>query len=223
MHNDRTAGLALIGGTLAGLVTMAFHPTGHALLADFNRVAPVNRAVHALAIAGTISTLYGLLGLRRALRNRRALADAAFVSYGFGAVAVMFAAIASGFIGTELADLILQAGEATRASYEPLLDYNWAFNQACTKVFVVAASVGIALWSIAMLREPDFGRALGFTGLVAGSAATIATIAGMRLDIHGFGAIVLGHGVWLVWTGARLLRSPAGDTGPPAGDASNQP
>jgi hypothetical protein len=184
---------------------MAFHPTGHALLGDFERVAPMNRAVHALAIAGTIATVYGLVGLRRVLDDHRSLADAALAAYAFGAIALMFAAMASGFIGTAMAARMLEAGEAARAAYQPVMDYNWAFNQACSKVFAVAGSAGIALWSLAMWPEPTFGRALGITGLVAGSAPAIATVAGLRLDIHGFGAIVLVHGVWLVWTGAKLL------------------
>lgn len=204
MQLDRPAGLALIAGTFAGLATMGFHPTGHALLSDFEGVAPVNKAVHALAIAGTIATVYGLAGLRRVLEHRRALADAALVSYGFGAVAVMFAAIASGFIGTELAAQVLQAGDNARVTYEPLLDYNYALNQACTKVFVVAGSIGIGLFSLAMMRDPRFGRALGVAGLTVAVAAAVATIAGLRMDIHGFGAIVLGHGVWIIWTGVRL-------------------
>lgn len=206
MQRDRAAGLALIGGTLAGLVTMAFHPTGHALLGDFARVAPVNRTVHGLAIAGTIATFFGLLRLARLLETPKALTDAALVSYGFGAVAVMFAAIASGFISTDIAAIVLEGGTDARTTYEPVLDFTWAFNQACTKVFVVTASVGIGLWSVAMLREPEFGRAIGITGIVIGFAAAIATFAGLRMDIHGFGAIVLGHGIWLTWTGVRLLR-----------------
>ena len=205
MQRDQAAGFALIGGTLAGLVTMANHPTGNALRENFERVAMMNRAVHSLAIAGTIVTLFGLVRLSRAFGDRRALADAALVSYGFGAVAVMFAAIASGFIGTELTALALEAGDAGRTMYDPVLDYNWAFNQACTKVFVVTASVGIGLWSVAMLGHPGFGRALGGTGILVGVAATFATIAGMPMNIHGFGAIVLGHGIWLVWTGAKLI------------------
>lgn len=207
MRHDRAAGLALIAGPLAGLVTMAFHPTGHALLADFERVALINRTVHALAITGTITTFYGLLRLTRQFEEPRSLADAALVAYGFGAVAVMFAAIASGFIATALAAQVLQAGDSARAAYEPVRDFTWALNQACTRVFVVTASVGIALWSGAMLREPGFSRSLGMTGLVVGAAAVIATVGGLPMDIHGFGAIVLGHGVWLVWTGAKLLRS----------------
>jgi hypothetical protein len=41
---------------------------------------------------------------------------------------------------------------------------------------------------------------------VIGLGAVVAILAGLRLDIHGFGAIVLGHGTWLVWTGIRLVR-----------------
>lgn len=204
MRHDKAAGIALIAGPLAGLVTMAFHPTGHALLADFQRVATINRMVHALAIAGTIITTYGLLRLTRQFA-RDALTDAAFVSYAFGAIAVMFAAIASGFIGTDLAARVLAGGPEARDLYEPARDFGWALNQATTRVFVVTASIGIGLWSLAMWRE-GFSRPLAATGLVIGLAAVVATIAGMPMDIHGFGAIVLGHGTWLVWTGARMLR-----------------
>jgi len=207
MQRDRAGGLALIGGTLAGLVTMAFHPTGHALAGDFARVAPVNRMVHSLAIAGTIATFYGLVRLSRQLRSENSLSDAALASYGFGAIAVMFAAIASGFIQTDIAAIVLEAGGDAQALYEPVRDFAWAFNQACTKVFVVTASVGIALWSAAMLRERAFGRGIGMTGILVGVTAAAAALAGLRMDIHGFGAIVLGHGIWLTWTGARLLKA----------------
>ena len=206
MQRDRAAGAALIAGPLAGLVTMAFHPTGHALTSDFAQVAAINRMVHSLAIAGTIATFLGLLRLSRQIANGKALSDAALVSYGFGAVAVMFAAIASGFIATDLTAIVLEAGGNARAAYEPAFDFGWALNQASTKVFVVTTSIGIALWSVAMLRDPAFGRGIGITGILVGSAATIATLSGLRMDIHGFGAIVLGHGIWLIWTGIRLFR-----------------
>jgi hypothetical protein len=204
MQHDRAASVALIGGTLAGLVTMALHPTGHALSSDFARVAVVNRGVHSLAIAGTIATFFGLLRLTRRLSHPSALNEAALVSYGFGAVSLMFAAIVSGFIGTDIAGIVLDAGTDSQALYEPVRDFAWAFNQACTRVFVVSASVAIALWSVAMLRDPAFGRGIGVTGILVGGLAVAATVLGLRMNIHGFGAIVLGHGVWLIWT-ARLL------------------
>src|SRR5688572_1858749 len=139
-QDARPYGLALIGGTLAGLVTMASHPTGHGLLADFERVAPINQGVHALAIAGTIVTVIGLVGLRRELATRQVLADAALVSYAFGAISVMFAAIASGLIQTDVAAMVLEGGDAARATWDPFGEYTYVFNQAATKVFVVTAS-----------------------------------------------------------------------------------
>lgn len=207
MPRDRAGGYSIIAGVLAGFVTMAVHPTGRALLGDFERVAPINRFAHALAIAGTIATFYGLVRLTRAFENQRSLTDAALVVYGFGAIAVMFAAIASGFIGTSLAEQILLAGGDARTAYEPVQDLGWALNQACTRVFVVTASIGIGFWSLAMLREPRFGRGLGLTGLVVGAAAIVATLVGMPMDIHGFGAIVLGHGIWLTGTASRMIKS----------------
>jgi hypothetical protein len=205
MRQDKAAGVALIAGPLAGLVTMAFHPTGHALVADFSRVAIINRTVHGLAIAGTIITTYGLLRLTRQF-VRDALTDAAFVSYAFGAIAVMIAAVASGFVATDLAAQVLAGGPEARDLYEPARDFGWALNQATTRVFVVAASIGIGLWSLAMWREDGWGRGLAVTGVVIAAAAVIATLAGMPMDIHGFGAVVLGHGTWLVWTGSRMIR-----------------
>lgn len=204
MKQDKGAGLALIAGPLAGIFTMVLHPTGHALSADFAGVAPVNRAVHALAIAGTIATAFGLVRLSKQLA-RDALVDAALVSYGFGAIAVMFAAIASGFIATDLTARVIESGADARALYDPAFDFGWALNQATTRVYVLAASVAIGLWSIAMLHDADSGRALPGLGLLVGLAAGVATLAGLPMDIHGFGAVALGHGTWFIWCGVRLL------------------
>lgn len=205
MKQDKGAGVALIAGPLAGIITMALHPTGHALSADFAGVAPVNRAVHALAIGGTIVTAYGLVRLSRQLA-REALTDAALVSYAFGAIAVMFAAIASGFIATDLTGSVMEAGAGARAFYDPAFDFGWSLNQATTRVYVMAASAGIGLWSIAMLGDRDFGRGLSGLGLLVALAASVATVWGMPMDIRGFGAIALGHGIWFIWSGVRLLR-----------------
>ena len=159
-----------------------------------------------MAIAGTITTVAGLVGLRRSFAPQSVLVDLAIVSYGFGALAVMFAAIASGWLGTELSRRVLEAGDGGRAVWETVMVYNFALNQATTQVFVVAASIGILLWSLAMLEVPRFGKSLGLAGIVVGGAAVVAILAGVPMDIHAFGAIVLGHGVWLVWTGSRLLK-----------------
>lgn len=206
MRQDSAAGLALVSGSLAGLATMLLHPTGHDLMRDFQRVAATNRAVHALAIAGAIATMYGLVGLSRLFKDRRSTVDAGLICYALGSVAVVLAAVASGFVGTELTARVLQGGASANDAYAPVLYYNWVLNQAYTKLFAVTASVGILLLSLAMIREPLFGRALGLAGIALGGTAAAATLAGLSMDIHGFGAIVLAHGIWLVWSGVKLLQ-----------------
>ena len=87
MKRDAVSGAALIVGTVSGLVTMALHPSGHQLMADYDRIAPLAVAVHVLALAGMPITFLGALGLTRRLSSETA--TAALVAYGFATVAAM--------------------------------------------------------------------------------------------------------------------------------------
>ncbi|MGH9365029.1 MAG: hypothetical protein ACRD1B_07175 [Thermoanaerobaculia bacterium] len=54
MRPTLTAGIALVAGALAGVVTMSFHPTGRDLLQSGEQAAQAawrNAAVHWLALA----------------------------------------------------------------------------------------------------------------------------------------------------------------------------
>ena len=213
MRYDRAGGLALIAAPLASLPMMALHPTGRALAHDYASAAPVNSAVHTLAIAVAVATFFGALALSRALAGREVAATAGIVTFAFGSVAVMFAAIASGFIGSELIGLAHGSDAATSAAYRPVHTFTFLFNQACAKVYVVTSSVAIVLWSAAMLRTAGFHRALAIYGIVLGTLTAAVTLAGaLRMDIHGFGAVVLGQTIWFVAAGIALVRSarPAG-------------
>jgi hypothetical protein len=207
MRYDRIGGLALIAAPLASLVMMAFHPTGAALRRDFASVAPINAAVHTLAIAVSVATFFGALALSRALPGREAAATAGIVAFAFGSVAVMFAAIASGFIAPALIEHAHGADEAAAAAYRPVHTFTFLLNQAWAKVYVVTSSVAIVFWSAAMLRSAGFSRALAVYGLVLGVVAAGVTLAGaLRMDIHGFGAVVLGQTIWFVAAGVALVR-----------------
>ena len=206
MRYDRIGGLVLIAAPLASLVMMAFHPTGRALARDFASVAPIDSAVHTLAIVITVTTFFGTLALSRALVAREVAATAGLVAFAFGSVAVMFAAIASGFVAPGLTEHA-HGGDPAAAAYRPAHILTFLLNQACAKVYTVASSVAIVLWSAAMLKSAGFHRGLAFYGLVLGVAAAGVTLAGaLRMDIHGFGAVVLGQTIWFVAAGAALVR-----------------
>jgi hypothetical protein len=199
MRRERLGGWAMIAGAVMGLVTMAFHPTGGGEPA-------LALAVHALALAATPLALYGGWVLTRRLSAGGPLAELALAFYGLSAAATLLATTASGFLGS---DLIAQAaaleGEA-RAAADAVMRYNWALNQAFTKVLVAASSVAIGLWSVEILRTRLMRRATGIVGCVVAVLTLLALFSGhLRLDVHGFGAVVLAQAVWLILAGAELM------------------
>ena len=207
-NRDRTAGILLIAGSLAGVLVMAMHPTGHSMMEPgaFARQAHVNTFVHGLAIASLPALFLGLLALARRLRWTDA-AIAGLVVFGFGLIAVASAAIASGFVATEVVQEMLGSSGAARDTYDVLLEYTHMLNQGYAKVNVMASSAGMLLFSIAILRTRLLPRALGIVGTIVGSLVMVLFLAGhLRLNIHGYGMVILLQAIWLVWTGIALMR-----------------
>jgi hypothetical protein len=140
-------------------------------------------------------------------------------------VATLVAAVASGFLATDLvAGMAGLAGEA-RAVATSLLHYTGALNQAFARVLVGASSVAIGLWSIEILRTGLLRRGTGLLGCTLAAATLLALLSGrLRLDVHGFGAVVLGQAVWLVMVGLELRRpGDAGDATQPLGERGSRP
>ena len=94
MHDLQKGGLALIIGTVSGFVTMAFHPTGHELLApeQFTRAAYAVVASHSLALLGLPLLFLGAVAIYRQVEVPNRLGLTALVIFGFGLVAGMAAA-----------------------------------------------------------------------------------------------------------------------------------
>src|SRR5262245_45364898 len=97
MKRDVASGSLLIAGAASGAVVMLLHPTAHGLMDPETgaRLAKVNAFVHALALVAMPAVFAGLLGLWRRLAPSD-LAVGAVVAYGWGAAAVLGAAVASG-------------------------------------------------------------------------------------------------------------------------------
>ena len=211
MKRDVVSGTLLIAGSLAMVLVMSLHPTGHDLVSPerFARLARLNMMVHGLAVASVPVLFLGLLGLWRRL-GPSDLSTAALVAWGFGGVAVMVAAVASGFVATGVIRHMLTADEASRDLYHALLTYTSLVNRAFANVHVVAMSVAILLWSAEMLRGLRMGRAVGIAGVVAGAAILLGVLSGhLRMDVHGFGIVTLAHSAWLIWLGILLCRPGA--------------
>lgn len=200
MRCEKLGGWAMIAGAVMGLVTMAFHPTGGGEPA-------LALAVHALAIAGAPVAFYGGWVLTRRLSADGPLSELALAFYGMSVVATLLAATASGLLAP---DLIARAAELqgeARAAADALLHYNYALNQAFAKVLVAASSISIGLWSMEILRTRLMRRATGILGCVVAALTLLALFSGhLRLNVHGFGAVVLAQAIWLILVGEELRR-----------------
>jgi hypothetical protein len=209
MTDERTGGAALIVGTVAGIITMSLHPTGHDLFsagAKFAWVASLTAGVHALALASLPLLFLGALALSIHLNSSNRLSIAALVIYGLGLVALVNAATFSGLVAPGLARRIL-AEPAPSEDWRTLFNYTGSLNQAFAKVFVVAASAAIVLWSIAMLKTRRLGVGVAIYGCILGPVIILALFLGyLSLGVHGFGMVVLTQGIWFVATGAAMWR-----------------
>jgi hypothetical protein len=202
---ERGAAVALLTGSLLGLAVMACHPTGRELLAR-ERAAAVRRdqLVHGVAIAAIALQTFGTLAItRRVARRSLGFAELAQVAQVVAAAAGCLAAIASGFVAPGL--LAMRDGGPP----PELWSLNHHVNQVFAGTYVIAAATAMASWSIAgwSARLPRTLSAFGI--VVAPLAAALVAAGHLRLDIHGFGAILLGQAAWLAGVAVVLMRAPA--------------
>jgi hypothetical protein len=209
MNDDRLGAIALIAGAAGGLVTMILHPTGRELFAPGQLVpaAFLAASVHALAIASMPVSFLGALALSRRVESPLRLAVAALVVYAFALATAMMAAIVSGFVGPGLAREIIDAEPSAGQAWHIVLDYNHRLNQGFARTYAVASSAAIVLWSASILRSRSLAPGVAIYGLLVGPAIVLAVLSGhLRLNVHGFGLIVLAQAVWFVVAGALLGR-----------------
>jgi hypothetical protein len=206
------SGLALILGSAGSIITMALHPTGHDLAAP-GQLTPVTHmvvAVHTLALICLPVMFLGAWGLSRRLASPDRLSMMALVFYGFATVAVMNAAAVSGFMSPYIAKQMAEADPAMHDMWHAMFHYNGQLNQAFAMVFVVAVSVAIVLWSVAIMKSKEFAMSAGIYGCILGPMTIVAVVSGhVTLGVHGFGMIVLCQAIWYVAIGVGLWRHEA--------------
>lgn len=203
------SGAALIAGMIGSIITMALHPTARDLTSGVHPVSTImhlNIAVHSLAMLCLPILFLGTIGLTQKLASPNRLALSGLVFFGFAETAVMVAAAASGLIAPGLYHHVA-ADPGLADTWRAVMQLNGHINQAFAQIYAVAASFAIILWSAAMLRSNYFSRALGILGTIFGTVTILAVVSGhIRVDVHGFGAIILGQAIWFICTGVTLWR-----------------
>jgi heme A synthase len=215
MTDDRKSGLAFLAGSLGGMVTMAIHPTGGGAMSpdQIERLGTMSAVAHSLAMVSFLVLFLGAMGLTRHLAAREApvepdrLALSGLVVFAFAAVALLLATSVSGFIVPAIMRHMARDVAANGPQWRIAIESTFQFNQAFARIYSVAASVAVVLWSASALRNGGLNRAIAIYGCVVPVALIVLIGVGhLRLNVHGMAIVVAAHALWFVFAGIQLLR-----------------
>ena len=206
-------GLLLIAsGVLAPLI-MVFHPTAQGpdvatRLVSLSEISSLSRHVHLAMIVCVIGLWLSLAYVARRLPGSGWVWTAVRL-YALGALAMLGAALISGFL---IGEYLGRALPLMRSPEDALPSVLLAFsaNQILAGIGTLLMSAGIALWSVAMVRERGWlAAACGYYGLVAALACIVGYATGaISLDVAGMTAVVIAQSLWSCLLGAWVVRTP---------------
>jgi len=207
MTDDLKAGIALIAGSLGGAITMAIHPRGAASLAaaQVPHFSFVSGAAHSLALVSVLLLFLGSCGLARHLAAADRLSFAAIITFGFACVAVMIAGAVSGFIIPDIMKHMIRDIPESAHQWQIVITATFQINQAFSRIFFVAASTAIILWSVSAIRNGGLSRGVAIYGCVIAPLTILGIGVGhLRLDVHGMVLVGLGQIIWFILVGHEL-------------------
>jgi hypothetical protein len=215
--DDRKAGIALIAGSLGGILTMAIHPTGGSSLTveQVEHLMGLSGVAHSIAMVSMLLLFLGACGLSRRTAAADRISFAAIVTYGFACVAVLIATAVSGFIIPSIMKRMARDVPAAASQWQIVIAGIFQINQAFARIFSVAASIAIILWSVSALRNGGFGRGIAIYGCVVAPLIILGIAIGyLQLDVHGMTVVWLGQAIWFIAVGYQLYSCPASGTLP---------
>jgi len=124
------------------------------------------------------------------------------VLFAFASIAVMNAAVVDGLVAPNVMRRIAKRAGAGEVGAS--LSLQFRSNQGFARLYAVTSSIAIIFWSLDLAKSHTRAR-FGNLWLRDWSRFGDRVIAGLGMDVHGFGAIVLGQAIWFI-TAAVLLR-----------------
>jgi hypothetical protein len=219
MTDERKSGIALIAASVGLMLTMAVHPAGaRGLLTaeQAEHLSLTSGAAHSLALVSVLLLFLGACGLTRCIAGADRISFAAIVTYGFACVAVLVAAAVSGFIVPSIVKHMVRDIPPAAHQWQIVIDSVFQINQAFARIYSVAASIAIILWSVSVLRNGGFGQAVAIYGCVISALIILGIgIGHLPLDVHGMTVVAVGQAVWFILVGYQLCSRPANRISPP--------
>jgi hypothetical protein len=210
--SPRLAGYAIAIASVLSVALMAHHPSVHhhdiaSALDEIVRMSWTARVVHGALIASMLVVSCALLELSAWLGLHRISVRAAIVSYMIGTIAMIGAALISGFLTPALASSYV-APASDQELARQLLALSAIGNHTLAKFAVVVMSFAIFSWSIALLQPPRRVRWVAAIGaLVSVSSAIPLCLGVLQLDVTGMTVVFIGQSVWNLAVAFSLIRA----------------
>lgn len=209
MTDNRKSGIALIAGSVGGLLVMAMHPSASAALPaeQVQRLMSLSGAVHSIALVSFLVLFLGACGLAQQLARADRLSSVALITFGFACVGVMVAASISGFVVPNIFKLMAHDVPAAARQWQIVIAGIFQINQAFALIYSMGISLAIILWSFAALRNGGLGRGVAAYGCLMAAVIILGIIVGrLRFDVRGMSAIWFGQAIWFIVVGSQLYR-----------------
>lgn len=204
--STKASGISLLLGATMAILTMALHPLGGDM-AHIVKIKTILLISHSIAIACMPLIGFGLWGLSKLLININRTATLALFIALWGLSAATLAAMINGLVLPQFATTYL-GSDLDAKVLKSILDYGRYFNKSLAYVFMAAINVAILLWSILMTYLKNFGKWLGYCGLLVFAMGTAALFSNANMtSVEWFGIFVFGMASWLIATSVWLIKS----------------
>jgi hypothetical protein len=208
----RNAGILLVAVTVLAVAAMTRHPSVTSsditqVIEQIARMSGLSAWVHGVMIGVLLVLLYVFTEFAWRRGITLPLVRTGLIAYFVGVLAMMSAAMVSGFVITQTASLTSHANDADLRILGQLLILCGVLNQTFASLGVLLMSAGIVFWSLDLWRGPRLARLLGMFGLLVGLLPPAALAFGaLHLNVPGMTQVVLLQLVWNIGIGVLLIR-----------------
>jgi hypothetical protein len=215
--SSRLAGFVIVASAVASITAVALDGMASgsdalSVMQSMVKLQASHQFVHIVAMACLAGLTFGYSVLSQRLGLRRAPVLAGLVTYGFGSMLMMIAAVIDGFISTDIAAMFVgKSPEAVKAGYWMIQAASNGALIDLARVSWVFQSIAALCWSVALLGEKAYARKIGMLGLVVGTLPAVAVFqAGSAMTDTVVITILLLQAVWNLAAASVLIKGAAG-------------
>lgn len=204
---EKSAGVALLTGSLLLVATMVLHPAG-GNLEHLIKAVRVIFISHSIALIAIPFLAVGFWGLTKKLGADNFFSITAFSMVLFALIGGMIAGAINGLALPIFIQNYKGVSTELAASIKPILRNNISLNQAFDYVLLSGICMAILFWSIAILLTKKITCWIGYFGILLFTLVVALLVTGFEfVNLHGFRIFLLAIVLWVGLIAIVLMRS----------------